>query len=343
MTLYCCYLFCLWQMQMHPVLWPSVMNVHGGPYESASEMERAAAGPLGSEQLRNFADNGFIIARSLFDEREVEMMWEETERVRDFYETRMAESDSLSVTATSKAASEPIDGERILRSVFEVHKGGAATAESDGPPATPLCHRVSRDGRLATAANQILNDPHGVYVHQSRLNYQPAFHGTGFQWHSDFETWHAEDGMPVTRALSCVIMLSENTAGNGALMLVPGSHHQYVRCAGETPARNWENSLRKQVHGTPSRELLRQQQEAGGLVHATGKAGDVIFFDCNTMHGSHNNISAWPRRNLFFVFNAYSNRVQEPYAAPSPRPEHIATRDPEWMQPLHPVHSRLYE
>lgn len=327
---------------MHPVLWPEVANVYGGPYESASEMERAAYGPLGGEQLRQFSEQGFLVARNLFDKQEVEMMWDETERVREFYERKMASEEGLSVTATSRAASEPVEGSRILRSVFEVHKGGVQGDEPDAP-STPLSNRVSRDGRLTTAANQILNDPDGVYVHQSRLNYQPAFHGTGFQWHSDFETWHAEDGMPVPRCLSCVIMLSENTAANGALMLVPGSHMQFVRCAGETPERNWENSLRKQVHGTPSRELLAQQQKDGGVVHAAGEPGDVIFFDCNTMHGSHNNITATPRRNLFFVFNSYSNRVQEPFAAPTPRPEHIATRDSEWMRPVKPVFGRLYE
>ncbi len=44
----------------------------------------------------------------------------------------------------------------------------------------------------------------------------PGFTGSGFYWHSDFETWHAEDGMPSMRAVSCSIALTENFAYNGA-------------------------------------------------------------------------------------------------------------------------------
>ena len=38
----------------------------------------------------------------------------------------------------------------------------------------------------------------------------PGFTGSGFSWHSDFETWHAEDGMPSIRTVSCSIPLMEN-------------------------------------------------------------------------------------------------------------------------------------
>src|SRR3546814_10756649 len=44
----------------------------------------------------------------------------------------------------------------------------------------------------------------------SRLNYKPGFKGKEFYWHSDFETWHVEDGMPQMRALSMSILLAEN-------------------------------------------------------------------------------------------------------------------------------------
>jgi hypothetical protein len=43
-------------------------------------------------------------------------------------------------------------------------------------------------------ARQLLGSD--VYVHQSRVNFKPGFNGQDFYWHSDFETWHAEDGMP---------------------------------------------------------------------------------------------------------------------------------------------------
>lgn len=60
-----------------------------------------------------------------------------------------------------------------------------------------------------------------------------------------------------------------------------------------------------------------------------------MIFDCNTLHASNGNITPFERMNAFFVFNAWSNRLEEPYAAPSPRPEHIAHRKVE--APLRPL------
>lgn len=56
------------------------------------------------------------------------------------------------------------------------------------------------------------------------------------------------------------------------------------------------------------------------------KAGSVVFFDCNTMHGSAGNISPWARSNVFMVYNSVENVLGEPKYGLKPRPEHIATR-----------------
>ncbi|WP_209426421.1 phytanoyl-CoA dioxygenase family protein [Pararhodobacter sp. SW119] len=55
--------------------------------------------------------------------------------------------------------------------------------------------------------------------------------------------------------------------------------------------------------------------------------GTLIFFDCNTMHASNSNITPFPRSNAFFVFNAISNALQDPFAAAAPHPPHLALRD----------------
>lgn len=76
----------------------------------------------------------------------------------------------------------------------------------------------------------------------------------------------------------------------------------------------------------PDQAALAQLVERGGIVAPKGRAGSVVFFDCNTMHGSVANLSPYPRTNLFFVFNSVENRLREPYGGQPPRPEHIATR-----------------
>lgn len=67
-----------------------------------------------------------------------------------------------------------------------------------------------------------------MYVHQSRINFTSGFGGAEFDRHSDFETWHARDGMPRPRAVGISLVLTENYAFNGPLMVMPGSHETFV-------------------------------------------------------------------------------------------------------------------
>jgi ectoine hydroxylase-related dioxygenase (phytanoyl-CoA dioxygenase family) len=149
-----------------------------------------------------------------------------------------------------------------------------------------------------------------VYLHQSRLNYKPGFTGKEFYWHSDFETWHAEDGMPRMRAISASILLTDNDALNGPLMLMPGSHRTFVACAGETPDDNHKIVAQEAGVGVPSHDSADPDgPNRFGIDYAAGKAGTVVLFDCNTLHGSNGNITPFPRSNAFFVYNAWSNKV----------------------------------
>ena len=57
-----------------------------------------------------------------------------------------------------------------------------------------------------------------------------------------------------------------------------------------------------------------------GIKLFTGKAGSATWFDCNCMHGSGDNITPYPRSNVFIVFNSVENTAVEPFAAPVRRP-----------------------
>nr|WP_285506503.1 phytanoyl-CoA dioxygenase family protein [Actinokineospora sp. NBRC 105648] len=173
-------------------------------------------------------------------------------------------------------------------------------------------------------ARQVLGSE--VYVHQSRVNYLPGFRGRGFYWHSDFETWHAEDGMPTPRAVSMSIALTANHPFNGGLMVIPGSHRTFVPCVGETPVDHYRASLREQEIGVPGQAHLTRLAVEHGIDQFTGTAGSALLFDANLMHGSGNNITPFPRSNIFVVFNSVENTLVEPYAAPAPRPDFIAAR-----------------
>ncbi|WP_279330702.1 ectoine hydroxylase [Streptomyces sp. OS603R] len=261
----------------------------------------AAPGPLARAGLADVDRAGFTTVDALLSPGEVALFRAELDRlVRD-----------PAVRLDERAVVEPAS--RDIRSVFEVHRISEVFAS------------LVRDERVVGTARQILGSD--VYVHQSRINVKPGFGASGFYWHSDFETWHAEDGLPRMRAVSVSIALTDNHATNGSLMIIPGSHRTFLGCAGATPRDNYKKSLQMQDAGTPSDEAVTALCEAGGIRLITGKAGSATWFDCNCMHGSGDNITPYPRSNVFIVFNSVENTAGEPFAAPAPRPGFVAARD----------------
>ncbi|MCY1395657.1 Ectoine dioxygenase [compost metagenome] len=256
--------------------------------------------PIAAELIARFERDGYVVLPNVFSAAEVAVFRRELERM-------LADE---AVVASGKTIQEPDSG--AVRSVFDIHRDN------------PLFARVARDERIAGIARFILGGD--LYVHQSRLNFKPGFDGKEFYWHSDFETWHVEDGMPRMRALSCSILLTDNQAHNGPLLLMPGSHRQYIHCVGATPENNYAQSLRRQEVGVPDQASLSELAASHGIDSATGPAGSVVLFDCNIMHGSNGNITPDARSNLFYVYNHVGNAVQAPFCEQSPRPPFVAER-----------------
>ncbi|KUF11584.1 ectoine hydroxylase [Pseudoponticoccus marisrubri] len=258
------------------------------------------AAPISRAETEFFDRNGYLVLKGLFEPEEIAALVDTASELRG----ALAGSDDPTVVTEPDSAA--------VRTIFRLERTHR------------LMDRLSRDRRLAGIARFLLGDE--VSIHQSRLNYKPGFSGKEFYWHSDFETWHAEDGMPRMRAVSASLLLTDNRAHNGALMLMPGSHKTYVSCQGETPENNFENSLKRQEIGTPSQQSLSDLARMHGIEDAEGPAGTLVLFDCNTIHGSNGNITPQPRSNAFFVYNAVSNALVEPFAAEAPRPDHLAAR-----------------
>ena len=262
--------------------------------------EWSDSAPLTRQQAEQFDRNGFLVLKDVFSPEEVAYLQKQAKELLSGPKGLNPET----------VITEP--GSQEIRSIFEIH------AQSR------VIGRLAADERLAGVAQFLLNDK--VYIHQSRLNYKPGFDGKEFYWHSDFETWHVEDGMPRMRALSMSVLLAENTPDNGPLMLMPGSHRVFLTCVGATPEDHYRTSLKKQEYGVPDRHSLTELAHRHGIVAPTGAPGTVVIFDCNTMHGSNGNITPFPRANAFFVYNAVSNRLQAPFGVEKPRPSFVAAR-----------------
>jgi len=257
-------------------------------------------GPLDEVSLSKYERDGFLWFEGFFNQERMQPFFDELKEMAK--DRKLNESDQI--------INDPNTGD--IRSVFAMHE------------LSDHFSRLTRDPRILGMVRQLLGSE--VYIHQSRINDKFGFEGSGFDWHSDFETWHAEDGMPRMRAVSASLMLTDNNEFNGPLMLIPGSHHYFVPCVGETPDLNWKDSLKAQRLGTPGRHDLAWLAERGGIEAPKGPSGSLLLFECNTLHASNKNMSPWPRSNLFFVYNSVDNKLGQPYAAKHERPEFLGAR-----------------
>lgn len=258
-------------------------------------------GPLSETELARYERDGFLVIDSFLDQA----------TVRQFREDLRGYEDDESILRSEGTITEP--GKQEIRSIFGIHE------------LSDRFDRLTRDPRILAMVRQLLGSE--AYIHQSRINFKPGFHGKGFDWHSDFETWHAEDGMPRMRAVSFSIALTDNTPFNGPLMLIPGSHKTFVPCVGRTPEDNYQSSLKKQELGVPNNRDLAAMADDYGIKAPTGPAGSLIIFECNTLHASNANMSPWPRSNLFFVYNSVENQLQAPFCGNKPRPDFLGNRN----------------
>lgn len=174
--------------------------------------------------------------------------------------------------------------------------------------------RLVRHPRLAGPALQVLGE--AAYVQQVKINVKAAFSGEIWQWHYDFATHHAEDGVPRPEALNLHMFLDDVTEFNGPLYFIPGSHK-----AGEHGAR-----LDAETTSYPlwvcDQARVAELIERRGLVSAIGARGTMLIFHDTLVHGSPNNMSPWDRAIFSLIANPVSNALRKPT-----RPDHKHHRD----------------
>ena len=141
-----------------------------------------------------------------------------------------------------------------------------------------LFAKLVRHPRLVQPALQVLAEP--AYIQQVKVNVKAAFSGEIWQWHYDFATHHAEDGVPRPLALNLHIFLDDVSEFNGPLYFIPGSHK-----AGEHGARlDTETTSYPLWVCDPAR--VGELVAARGLVSAKGAKGTMLIFHDTLVHGS---------------------------------------------------------
>ena len=136
--------------------------------------------------------------------------------------------------------------------------------------------RMVAHPRLVDVLTQLIGP--NVQLHHTKMLVKPPEQGAPFPMHQDYPYFPHEQHS----VLAASVHLDDTDEENGCLHVVPGSHR-----LGPLEAQGDSKSLDYPL-------------ESG--VAVPGAAGDVLFFNYLTIHGSGVNRSARTRRNVLFQF-----------------------------------------
>jgi len=135
-----------------------------------------------------------------------------------------------------------------------------------------------------------------IKFHHSKINSKLPGGKTAVKWHQDFPfTPHSNDDL-----ITALLMMSDVTAENGPLEVVPGSHRDKIHCL-------WHDGV---FTGSVADAVAAECQKKA--ITCLAPAGSVCLMHTRLLHGSAPNLSEIPR-NLFI--NVYSAEDAIPYSS----------------------------
>jgi ectoine hydroxylase len=246
---------------------------------------------LTPQQVREYRANGVLVLEKLFDDQEVESLQKAFER-------------DCQVPGDHRVTEEGSDD---VRAVYASHYRQREFAA------------LIRAPRILGPVRQLLADD--VYVYQFKINAKPAMNGDKWSWHQDYVAWKVADRLPAPRLVNVGFFLDDVTEFNGPVIFVPGSHRDGLVREGRCAVAASEQHL------DPDDIALTQHQLEGlvsryGMVSPKGRAGSVVLFDPQIVHGSASNMSPFRRRLLIVTYNDVRNT---PLGVT--RPDYLVCRD----------------
>ncbi|HYF49095.1 MAG TPA: phytanoyl-CoA dioxygenase family protein [Planctomycetota bacterium] len=240
-------------------------------------------------QLEQYRRDGYLLARGLLNSDEVGALNSEMLALLSGDETK----DRMHREREKSGA---------VRQVYLAHRY------------SPAYRQITRDPKLLDPIKQVIGND--VYVWHSKINVKDAFEGTVWLWHQDYGYWMWDGVEP--KLVSAMVLLDKATINNGSLMVVAGSHkngrHEHYADTVTTSYKQWC------LNTETLKKLIREED----IRHITGEPGDVLFFDCNLIHGSGHNMSPLPRKTFIVCYNDISNK---PKKVENPRPDWVVSRE----------------
>jgi len=241
---------------------------------------------LNEIQLKKIDENGYLILADCFSNEEVN-------NLRKAMVTAFNEKTEANVVEKSSGEVRTAMGLHLRSKVFD---------------------DLTRHPKFFEPACQIRGQ--NLYIQQTKINVKAAFTGEVWQWHYDFVTHFGDDGVAKPLALNLHVFLDDVTEFNGPLFFIPKSHKY-----GSAPSKLDTNTTSYPLWIVDQQNVKTLVKE-NGIISAHGKAGTVVIFVDNLVHGSAQNMSPMDRAIFSVILNPCDN-AQTKFA----RPEYKHGRD----------------
>ena len=217
-----------------------------------------------------YEDNGYLLVKGVFDQNELEQMRQGVDGIVE--RALQAKQHSNHAWQGDFATPEQLK-KLVLRGFHDVQYHDAAFLRAMIHP------------RMVEVLTGLIGP--NVQIHHSKMLVKPPENGAAFPMHQDYPYFpYKHHSM-----LAASVHLDDADEENGCLRVIPGSHKQ-----GPLPHIGTYYLHQKEypiAMGTP----------------CPAKAGDVLFFNYLTIHGSDCNRSERTRRNVLYQYKAASDEA----------------------------------
>jgi hypothetical protein len=154
-----------------------------------------ANGPLNEHQVREYEQNGFVLAENFFDAGEIGLLRRAAKEDRELDQHSFGRADG---------------------------EGGTVRLSLWNHPGDTLYGMVARCESLVNSAEKLLGGE--VYHYHSKMIMKDPKVGGAWTWHQDYGYWY-QNGVLFPILCSASIAVDKATPENGCLQVVRGSHH----------------------------------------------------------------------------------------------------------------------
>ncbi len=218
---------------------------------------------ISEQDVEFYSENGYLLVRNVFNEDEISEMRKALDGILD-----RASRTRFDRSATWQGDYLPKEELRKL-----VLKGFHDVQYHDSTFLRALAHPNMR-----SVLRRLIGE--NVQLHHSKMLVKPPEKGAAFPLHQDYPYFpHARHSM-----LAASVHLDDSDMENGCLCVIPGSHK-----LGPLPH-------------VGSYYLDHHEYPLSKATPCPARAGDVLFFNYLTIHGSDINRSTRVRRNVLFQY-----------------------------------------